>query len=637
MFTFANPFLLWAFPVLILPWIFRRRQEERVQKIEFPLIRFLIESEEKDLINPRLQELLLLLLRTLLLFLLLLALAGPKWNADDSFSRRLFSFLPVGTPVQSSVVVIDSSYSMGYGQGESSWWNRSMRAAEQINRELSGFNTTWLWWNQETMQSLGANQISTFSYSEIHDRYDTLPTHSGTSIGELLSVLDSNFDGQERVIVITDGQRHPWKQWLESSAPNPNIPHLLVITIGDSSAQNLWIETSEMTPPPWGIAIAEAVTGSVKAINANQNVLLSVYERKSGKSIYNQPVSFSAANNGVVSAPFQFHINSNEFFTQPQTGSQDNAVTFMMELDQQDGLAIDNRLELNIPFVEEMQLGIAYDSALPPVEFRFITSAFLDSVAVVPLIPPGLMYSTDIHLTVLTNYFVSGWTPADTMNTIEYWKNGGNVLIFSDANGNSAWNNLLEEMGWTWNNATESNEFRNVSIAGGEGLPAALQSWSIDMWEAWKPAVHGRINTGNAKPVVTYQSGENEFHLIAEAQNGKGKAWLVNANLQSSGDAVWSPVLPSILWESAKEAARSQSNYKFEPPQLRWESDLTMLSDDDKKLLHDNYGIQFIQPEDAAQELHLIYGDMDLRYLLLMLTIFTALVESWLSNRLASL
>jgi len=96
MFTLSNPLLLWAMPVLLLPWIFRRRQEERIQHLNFPLIQFLRESEEKDLINPQLQELLLLILRTALLAVLILALAGPEWVADGQPHRGWFSFRPFG-------------------------------------------------------------------------------------------------------------------------------------------------------------------------------------------------------------------------------------------------------------------------------------------------------------------------------------------------------------------------------------------------------------------------------------------------------------------------------------------------------------------------------------------------------------
>ena len=47
--------------------------------------------------------------------------------------------------------------------------------------------------------------------------------------------------------------------------------------------------------------------------------------------------------------------------------------------------------------------------------------------------------------------------------------------------------------------------------------------------------------------------------------------------------------------------------------------------------------LNLVDASDVAGELQTIYGGLDLRYLLMILTIFTALLESWLSNRLASL
>ncbi len=638
MFTFTNPFLLWAFPILLLPWIFRRRQEERIQKVHFALIHLLMESEEKDLINPRLQELLLLILRTLLLLLLLLALSGPKWNPETPAARSYLSFLPVASSVQSSVVIVDSSYSMGYGEGESSWWNRSLRTAERVDSNLSGFNTSWLWWNRETLEAIRANEAPTLSFSDLKEMYERMSSRSGSSVNELLSVLQDSYDEETRLILITDGQRKPWAELLETEIPS-NLPPLLVISIGEPGAQNTWIEVNEWTSPPWGIAISESVAGRVSGLNANQSGTLSVYDKDSGKSIYSQSVQFTIGNENESTIPFHFDLDPSAFFA--RDNSPENATLFhlMLELDTGDTLQVDNRQELNMPIVGQVQFGVGYDAALPPVELRFLTAALSDNVEVAPMSPPNFVFTNDMSMALLAGRFVPWWAAGDTMKTIEYVKNGGNLLVFTGVgeNSNTAWNNLLEELGWTWADNTEIDDFRNLAISGGGDISNALQAWETGMWDAWKPPVHGRMNAEQVKPVVTYQSGDSEYHLITEAQIGKGTLWLVNADLQAGADNVWSPILPSLIWESAKQSVRSKMEFDFEPPQPRWESNLTVLTDEDKQSLNENYGIQFAQPEDAANQLNTIYGGLDLRYLLLMLTIFTALVESWLANRLASL
>ena len=153
MFTFSNPLLLWAFPILVLPWIFRRRQEERIRRVDFPLLRFLLESEDKELVNPQLQELLLLILRTLILAMLLLSLAGPRWVTDTGLNNRFLSFLPFGQTFTTNVIALDTSYSMGYGEGTDSWWNRAERTVNQPQGELTGFSTQWVNWDVTITQT----------------------------------------------------------------------------------------------------------------------------------------------------------------------------------------------------------------------------------------------------------------------------------------------------------------------------------------------------------------------------------------------------------------------------------------------------------------------------------------------------
>src|SRR5690606_24578642 len=109
--------------------------------LKFPLLQFLKESEQKERVNPLLQEWLLLAIRTLLLALLLLALAGPKWISPEGASNRLLSFLPIGQSFNANVIVLDESYSMGYNDGENNWWQTAAEVTLQLDQELQGLST----------------------------------------------------------------------------------------------------------------------------------------------------------------------------------------------------------------------------------------------------------------------------------------------------------------------------------------------------------------------------------------------------------------------------------------------------------------------------------------------------------------
>ena len=111
---------------------------------------------------------------------------------------------------------------------------------------------------------------------------------------------------------------------------------------------------------------------------------------------------------------------------------------------------------------------------------------------------------------------------------------------------------------------------------------------------------------------------------------------MVNTSIGVEADTLLSPLFPVFLWEIAKDVARSRSHYSVPRFPNRNESDLTLLTEEDKNRLTEQYGIRFATAETMDRELANVSGSLDFRMVLLFFCLLLALTESWLSNHLAS-
>ncbi len=652
MISFANPLLLWFFPVLILPWIFRRKQQERIQKVNFALLRFLKESEEKELINPHLQELLLLILRTLLLAVLILGLAGPKWFSNGQQRSGIFSYLPFGRAFESKIMVLDTSYSMGYSSGNDSWWNRTQETWNQLNSSIHSLAKDQVRWDQSTVSSGTLNPLSNNELTEI---FAASPSNPGTPVLELFSAIQQQYTGNEGVVIVTDGQRWPWKELLDSSTVSVSIPPSLVITIGQGEINNSWCEVETLSSPPWGISGWETIAGHVYSVRSSAETgSIAIRRRETGENLYSKPISFPESQKEPAALPFLFSALYSDLSVQANRNTKTetnlptstNQLVFSIHVKPDDDLSLDNSLTLEVPCIDQFTFGIASNPQQPPPELSVLEAAInplAEDSSSPPIIykylePGSMNYSETIDLAIISNRLAPWWSPAESSLTLEYIKNGGSVIIFSGGTNQSsnAWNSFLEELGWIWHQTEEPDTVQGISITGKSPLDLALDNWDTNMWRTWIPASHGKIEDKRGRPLISYDIGEMNSYLISEMPLGIGRIWLVNSALEVETQTLLSPVFPAFLWETAKEVARHQQNYTLPELPDRNESNLTLLTQEDKKILQDRYGIRFANPEKMNKAVDQVFGRIDLRMFLLFLCLLFALAESWLSNNLAS-
>ena len=123
---FLAPLFLVALAGLAIPVLLHLTQREKKQIIRFPSLMFVRRIPYQSVRRRKVQNWLLLLVRMTALALLIAAFARP-------FIMRPDAAAPTGAGAREVVVLLDTSYSIGYGDR----WERARKAAEDVVSGLS--------------------------------------------------------------------------------------------------------------------------------------------------------------------------------------------------------------------------------------------------------------------------------------------------------------------------------------------------------------------------------------------------------------------------------------------------------------------------------------------------------------------
>ncbi len=121
--SFLNPVFLIGLATALVPIFIHLISKKRGVKQSFPALRFLMASNGKVARRSKIKDLILLFLRTLILVLLVFGFSKPA----------VFSFSTVGVrDVRSVAIVIDNSFSMGYGDNFKKAKSRAEKLIESL-------------------------------------------------------------------------------------------------------------------------------------------------------------------------------------------------------------------------------------------------------------------------------------------------------------------------------------------------------------------------------------------------------------------------------------------------------------------------------------------------------------------------
>ncbi|MDB5386853.1 MAG: hypothetical protein JWM11_2499 [Planctomycetaceae bacterium] len=134
-FGFATPWLLWGLALGAVPPLIHLLNRRKFRETQWAAMRFLAEAIRKNSRRMRIEQLILLLVRISIMVLLVLGLAQPQF---ETLTRFFLNSVPTHR-----IIVLDSSFSMGYRDSNQSRFQMAQELAGQIvasGRQGDAFN-----------------------------------------------------------------------------------------------------------------------------------------------------------------------------------------------------------------------------------------------------------------------------------------------------------------------------------------------------------------------------------------------------------------------------------------------------------------------------------------------------------------
>lgn len=237
MITFLAPLFLLGLLAVAVPIIVHLVNRERRNAVAFPSLMFLKRVPFRSVRRQRIRHWALFALRCLALILLALAFARPFFDRDSRNANA------DGTGPREVVVLLDRSYSMGYGDR----WSRAIAAAERAIAGLDAADrATLVLFDDEATAAVGPTSDVALVRAALKD---ARPGAGGTRYAPALSVAQQLMDRAERprreVIVITDFQRAGWDG---QELPRLAAPATLAtVNVGDTTTANTLVTGVDVT------------------------------------------------------------------------------------------------------------------------------------------------------------------------------------------------------------------------------------------------------------------------------------------------------------------------------------------------------------------------------------------------------
>ncbi len=219
--SFLAPLFFAALAGLAIPVLLHLTQREKKQIVRFPSLMFVRRIPYQSVRRRKIQNWLLLMVRMAALALIILAFTRPLLDRAD--------VTPGGATAREVVILLDTSYSMGYGDR----WARAQAAArEQINGITASDRASVVLFGS------GADILmrSTSERSRLQATVDSAaPSPSATRFSPGLkvagSILAESTLPKREVVIVSDFQRNGWRG--EEGAKLPEGTTLTPVAIQD--------------------------------------------------------------------------------------------------------------------------------------------------------------------------------------------------------------------------------------------------------------------------------------------------------------------------------------------------------------------------------------------------------------------
>ncbi len=264
--AFLAPLFFAALVTLAIPIFIHLTQRERKQVVEFPSLMFLEKIPYQSVRRRRIRDWPLLAMRLAAILLIVLAFARP-------FFDRPISALASASGPREVVILLDHSYSMGYGDR----WTRAQAAARQVVQGLSATDhaTLILFGTNAQTQVRASAELSRVTSAIDAARVSAEATRYAPALKLAQRVLaDSTLQTRE-VVMISDFQRTGWVR--DENLRLPEGTTFKTIPITDAQTSNLVVST--VLPQRSLFSGQERVTVAASIVNRGSAAVSNVQVR----------------------------------------------------------------------------------------------------------------------------------------------------------------------------------------------------------------------------------------------------------------------------------------------------------------------------------------------------------------------
>ena len=253
-FGFLSPWLLWGLALGSVPVIVHLLHKRKFRETSWAAMQFLLEAARKHSRRIRLEQLILLAVRVLILVLLALALAEPFMES--------IAFQTSTTVPAHRIIVIDTSFSMGYRPAESSRFDLAKSTARKIvssAKRGDAFNLVQITGSlpRIVVREPSYQRVEFLTEIENLQLTDEPGDLSGTlpAIGELLEKAPQL--KRKEIFFLSDFQRESWApdsdasrtQIFEQLKALAEYAQLMLIDLGQDPAPNAAVTSFSSQEP----------------------------------------------------------------------------------------------------------------------------------------------------------------------------------------------------------------------------------------------------------------------------------------------------------------------------------------------------------------------------------------------------
>lgn len=408
--AFLNVTFLFAALGAAIPLILHLVRRQRAGIHVFSMVRFLVSTQRAIVRQQRLRRLLLLLLRMAACALLAVIFARPfVRDQDESFF--------VGAQPEAAAILVDTSYSMGYG-------NRlalaRRRAAEILNTLRTGDQVALLTFavQARVVRELGSDHSGLPALLDSGIR----ATFKGTDYVEALRAADDQLSGSDfekrTLYLVSDFQQSGWNPRSAGWKLSPGV-QLRLIDLGDEQDDNTAVT---------GVELPTALSGEER----NLDVVVRI--RNYGRSPFRDELTLQV--NGIESGRRTVEVPRRSGRLETFRHTFDPATNAGEVILGDDGLPVDNRFYFTVNAPTPLRVLCLEERRRPdrPSEAAYYLSQALslrrDPPVAVDVRSPRAMTGVDpgdYDVVISANLSVLP-RAAKTMLT-EYVRSGGSLII----------------------------------------------------------------------------------------------------------------------------------------------------------------------------------------------------------------